>query len=368
MKKVHLIYPHGSPISAPNSIGRHLGERLGERYKVIYHDIQEPGSVEPGDDDVLLGHAWPTASLFRRSCRRPGWKRVILMQPYCHGDAVADQDAFVERFIRDCDLFLAITGAYWFKGVPNSRFRHWFPKMRHLDLAVDRNDFTVIKRTFNPPGKRRFVYIGYNDKYKNTAYLSQITQELPGVEFGWIGVKKGLPGMKAHGTVDFGAQEGKDLVAQYDFLLTVGSADGNPTTILEAMAWGLIPVCTPQSGYEGYPGIPNVLLDRPKEAATRLQELQYLPETGLKDLQQINWKALDDYFNWERFAADVIKAIESTDSPACLPVSRLHRLSLFIAYCRDPHLDSWDLPRRLARKILTFLGIKKLGRAAPRHS
>jgi glycosyltransferase involved in cell wall biosynthesis len=319
---------------------------------VIYHDIQEPGCIKPGNKDVLLGHAWPTMSLFRRSCQQPGWNRIILMQPYCHGD---DQDAFVERFIYRCDLFLAITGIYWFKDIQNSKFRHWLPKMRHLDLAIDHRDFPVIKDSFNPPGKRKFVYIGSNANYKNIPYLSNIAKELPETEFAWIGVKEGIPGVKPLGRMDFAAQEAKDCLSQYDFMLTVGKADGNPTTILEAMAWGLIPVCTAQSGYEGFPGIPNIPLNRPEEAATLLRELQFMQEEKLLAMQQDNWNALNTHFNWERFTRDVIDAIESTDSPACLPVSKTRRFSLFFTSLCHPRLDSWPLPRRLGRRTLNLL-------------
>ena len=155
MSKVHFVYPHGNAISTPDAIGRNLGQRLSERYCVVYHDLQEEGVIHPSPGDILLGHSWPYNAIFERSCHQPGWKRIILLQPYCHGD---NQDMFVESFIRQCDLFLAITGSYWFKDIPNSKFKHWLPKMQHLDLAVNRKDFPVIKSNFNPPGKRKFVY------------------------------------------------------------------------------------------------------------------------------------------------------------------------------------------------------------------
>lgn len=355
MKRVHLIYPHGEAVSAPNSIGRHLGNRLKERYHVVYHDIQESGSINPSDNDVLLGHSWPTMSLFERSCKKRGWKRVILMQPYCHGDYLAELDAYVDRFINYCDLFMAITGSYWFKDIPNSKFKHWLPKMRHLDLAVDRDDFPPIKTTFNPPGKRRFVYIGHNNKCKNTPYLSEIARQLPEIEFAWIGMNKGLPGLKMLGRLDFAIESARECLAQYDFMLTVGLADGNPATVLEAMAWGLVPVCTPESGYVGYPGIPNVPLNNTKEAVEVLNKIQYVPEQKLREYQQLNWNALETHFNWERFSQNVIDAIESNETPACFPVTRTHRLSLLLTSFLHPRLDSWPLPRRLGRKVLNLL-------------
>jgi hypothetical protein len=47
-----------------------------------------------------------------------------------------------------------------------------------------------------------------------------------------------------------------------------------------------------------------------------LRELQQLPEEQLQQWQAINWRALDDYFNWDRFTQQIIDAIESNESPA----------------------------------------------------
>ncbi|MFN3979841.1 MAG: glycosyltransferase, partial [Caldilinea sp.] len=110
----------------------------------------------------------------------------------------------------------------------------------------------------------------------------------------------------------------------------------NPTTVLEAMAWGLIPVCTPQSGYVGYPSIINVPLDDPEGAAIVLRRLQSLPDTELFQLQAANWRLLDEHFNWDRFASQVIDAIESTDSPACGFVTAEHRRRLRRLAMRSP--------------------------------
>jgi len=60
---------------------------------------------------------------------------------------------------------LAITGNAWMKRLKDSPFQHWEPKIVHVDLAVDRADFPIIKKNFNPAGKRRFLYIGHTAWY-----------------------------------------------------------------------------------------------------------------------------------------------------------------------------------------------------------
>lgn len=140
--------------------------------------------------------------------------------------------------------------------------------------------------------------------------------------------KKTIPGLKPLGFQDFGTERARQLVAEYDFTLNVGGADANPATILEAMAWGLVPVCTPQSGYVGFSSIPNIPLNDTKGAVEILRRLQFLPEARLQEMRRSNWKALDLHFSWNRFAAQVISAIESDASPCCDPEPLARRLKI----------------------------------------
>ena len=346
IRTVHLVYPCGDSIAAPSAIGRHLSDRLRTRYEVINYDWTESGRIRPKPGEALVGHPSPErGTIFRRSCNDSRWGRVILLQPYCHG---VDGDAFLEPIIRHCDLFLAITGGYWFRDIPNGRFGHWLPKMRHVDLAVDRNEFPALKSAFSLRGMRRFVYIGGNGRGKNVDYLAAIARRMPAGQVAWIGGRTGYPELSPVGWVDFGTDEGKRAVSRFDFLLTVGDADGNPTTILEAMAWGLVPVCTPQSGYVGYPGILNVPLNDVDGACAVLGELQQMPEVTLLNMQQDNWRLLDSHFNWDRFAGQVVDAIESSVSPCCTPISFGRRLRIAVAARRY-------YPGRVSRKVRASL-------------
>jgi glycosyltransferase involved in cell wall biosynthesis len=363
--RIHLIYPHGPAISCPDAIGRHLADCLRKRYEVHLFNWDELRAITPAADgnDVLIGHPHPAPwTIFQRSVKRRGWRRVLMLSPFHHGDI--EQVAFLYPIIQHCDLYLAITGNYWFSSITNSTFSHWQPKMIHLDLAVDRNDFPVIKTQFNPPGQRRFLYIGHSGWTKNTDYLGEITRLMPETQFAWMGSGPQIPGLKALGRQDFRTDTVKSLVAAHDFLITVGRADANPATILEAMAWGLIPICTPQSGYSGYPGIVNIPLDDAEQAVSILRELQALPESHLHEIQAANWKRLDQHFNWDRFSGQVIDAIESDASPALDPESRERHLLLRRAFVTSPYfylrprnLRPWI--RAFASKILTSLRLAR---------
>lgn len=335
MSTVHLVYPHGDSISCPDAIGRNLAARLRTRHEVILHDWDATYAIAPEPGDLLLGHCHPAPwTTFRKSMRNHGWARVVVLEPY---SGALGQMAWADRPISHADLFLAICGNYWFARVQKSHFSHWRPKMIHVDLAVDRADFPPIKSCFNPPGKRRFVYIGSTRACKNTRYLAQIARRSPQTDICWIGGSRGISGLKALGFQDFKSDVAKKLVAGFDFLLTVGRADANPATILEAMAWGLIPVCTPQSGYEGFPGIVNVPLDDTAETVRILQELQGLEEAVLTDMQRLNWKALDEHFKWDRFAGQVIQALEVSEERSAIEAPVGRRLRLAAAGALSPH-------------------------------
>lgn len=356
MKTVHLIYPHKQKISAPDTIGFHLGEGLVQRgYSVKYYDWNSLQTIHLGPDDVLLGHAHPyPLTIFRNSCVQPGWKRIILMEPFVHTDV--KYVAFLEPIIRKCDLFLAITGNYWADTLDQSQLSHWKPKFQHLDLAVDRKDFPRIKEDFNQPGKRKFMYIGNNNEAKNTQYLSRIAHLLPGIEFAWIGRGTSIDGLHSLGFLDFSSKESQATIRNYDFLITVGSSDANPTTILEAMAWGLIPVCTPTSGYSGFQGIINLPLNDASAVVSIINDLQMVPESDLEKMRKANDDLLKDHFNWDRFISQVVEAIESDSSPKLGNISLSKRFQLmqaelifFLQFTTGNYLE------RIPNKIRKFL-------------
>jgi glycosyltransferase involved in cell wall biosynthesis len=349
MTTVHFVYPHRERISHPHSLGRGVAERLRRRYEVVQYDIDEARAIEPRPGDVLLGHPHPAPwTVFRRSAKRQGWRRKIMLLPYSHGDSV--QVAFADPVLRDVDLYLAITGRPWFETVSSSLFSHWLPKMVQVDLAVEPADFPFVKTSFNPPGSRRFLYIGHTLWFKNTGYLSEIARELPEAEFAWMGRGEPIPGLRALGRHDFSTDEARALVAGYDFMVTVGSSDANPTTIIEAMAWGLVPVCTRESGYAEHPGIVNVPLADPAAAAAILRKLQQAPEAELRGLQKTNREAVERHYNWDRFTDQVVEAIESDESPALLPEPLARRAEI--------RWSSWTSPYSVFRPQSLRQGVR----------
>jgi len=314
---IHLVYPHGTRISTPDAIGRKLSEKLSEKYDVKLYDWDEKTTIIPDAGDILIGHPHPgNNTVLRNSIRNDAWKRKILLCPFAPNSR---QVAFIDAIIPYCDKYLAITGEYWFSQIKNSVFSHWLPKMAHMDLAVDRKDFPLVKTTFNPAGKRKFIYIGSQVWFKNISYLSMLAGKIPETEFAWIGKGSNIRNLVTLGARDFSHPDALEIIKNYDFMITVGVADANPTTILEAMAWGLIPVCTKESGYSSVESIINIPLNNIKSAIEILEKLNFMPADELLQRQNANITLLDEHFNWDRFSKTVIDEIENDDSPPVGP-------------------------------------------------
>lgn len=317
---IHLIYPHRNKISAPNIIGYKLLQALSKTDNVMAYEWDSFSVIKPDLGDILIGHVHPVpGTIMRRSLKRPGWKRKIILQPY---NEDVKQVGYLDSVIDDCDTFLAITGSYWFKRISQTQFKRWAQKMVHIDLAVDQNYYEKTKFKFSDLGKRKFVYVGHDLHCKNLDYLQSLAKALPQFEFHWVGKGSQREPLIKHGRVDFSTIAGRSLIAEFDFMITVGSADANPTTILEAISWGLIPVCTPTSGYVNNPGIINIPLNDISGASKILIDLNNSEIRILESIRNQGHRQLEAHFNWNRFEQQVLHEVNSKEDRQIKMVGR----------------------------------------------
>ena len=68
--------------------------------------------------------------------------------------------------------------------------------------------------------------------------------------------------------VRFKIEKSRNLLSRFDFLIQTSNYDANPSTVLESMSWGLIPVITKQCGY------------------TDLEKVVYIPLNNLKGAEK----------------------------------------------------------------------------------
>ena len=345
---IHLVYPNSSQICTPDAIGRHLTDYLRRTHTVEAHQWDELYRIEPSPGDVLLGHAHPSPStVFRRSMNHPAWRRIILMQPFNH---CLRQMGWLHGVVKQCDWYLAITGRDWIDRISESALAGWAPKIVQLDLAVNPAHFPRLKYSYSQPYARRFLYIGHKGPGKNWKYFQALAHRVGAERFGTVGVR--IPGVACHGRQDFSRPAAQDLLRQYDFLVVTSDADANPTVVLEAMAWGLIPVITSRCGYPIADGIEELPLNSVDAACATLRAVDRLPDAELLRRADLNRKRLASDFTWERFGSRVAELIASDQrgGPVVMPLSS--RLQLARAALSSPY-SPWR--RRRIRLALASL-------------
>ena len=313
MKKrtVHLIYPTNIFLDInPWSIGNNVVRALKNDFNIKTYLWTSLGKIYPNEGDVLIGHCNPNPlTIFQKSYRNKKWSKVILMQPY-NEDPM--QLSYLYNIIDKCDYFLAICGDYWFKRILKSKFKKWKPKMIQQNLGISQKTYPFIKKKFNKIGERKFLYIGndyaFNNFAKNLPYLKKISESLGIKYFATAGNKK-VGSIRHFGWLNFQDKKSLEIVKNYDFLIQTSTNDANPSTILEAISWGLIPVVTKQCGYSHENSIINIPLNNLKKTKKILNYLQHVSYNSLKNMQQKNNNLLRKKYNWSNFQKNISQTI-----------------------------------------------------------
>jgi hypothetical protein len=306
MSTIHFVYPFDpNKKFAPFTIGNNLTKYFKNFYDVKNYNWTSTKIIYPKKNDILIGHPhFASHTIFNRSCKINGWKKKIILQPF---NFSLDQCGHLLNIIDEVDLFLAISGKYWFDNLKKSIFRHWSYKIKRIDMAVNCSDFKFLKKKVNKKGKRKFLYIGVNSKAKNLNYLYKISLIHGKEKFSTIGAK--IKNINCYGWRSLLEKKTRKIIKKYDYLINTSSFDANPTTILEAMSLGIIPVVTNQSGYYKNKGIFNIKLDDLKNVNKLLNYLQNISQNQYKKIQLYNSKQVKN-FNFRRFCRTIFQTIE----------------------------------------------------------
>ena len=264
----------------------------------------------PEKGDILIGHPHSNPlTIFRRSLSSNNWSKKILIQPF-NGDL--GQMSHLYDIVLKCDHFLAICGSYWIKYINKNILKLWKKKISQIDLGLHRSEYPFIKKKFNKIGERKFLYIGndysYNNFAKNLNYLKMLSKQIGVDRFATIGNKK-VGDIKHYGWLDLSKKESLKIISNYDFLIHTSSFDANPSTVLEAMSWGIIPIITKECGYEGLNKICYIPLQKKLTALKKLKYLQTIDEKKLKKLQKVNLLLLKKKYNWDIFQKKIKKIV-----------------------------------------------------------
>lgn len=310
------------PARHPATVAKHLYCSLATKMPTYLYHITEHTKCEISDEDIFIGHPYfPHSShgygvteLAAKAITRPN---VFALISPLHCDITVGGNHINKEFLDDIeammpkvDILFAIMGEYWWDRWDASPYSHWKPKMVRLDMAVDVEDFPMVKRKFNKPGCRGFLYIGTNEPRKGTDFLGDLMSHFPDCNKGWIGPGKDIPNVTRISndrplTPEFMAT----LANDYDFFISPSRVDPNPTTILQSMAWGFPVVCTLQSGYYETSYRRNIFLDDMQKSVSVLKDLQYADESELvKMAEEARAIVLADY-NWEKFNSTVLAGL-----------------------------------------------------------
>ena len=312
------------PVQSPSENTRHLYLALSKKIPTLLYHLTERVHCRFQPEDVFLGHPYfPHAAgnygvteLALKNRIRP--RKVALITPL-HCDVKIKTDHINKEFLDDvnkllpaCDILFGIMGQYWWDQWDYSPYSHWKSKMVRLDMAVDAQRYPRIKKSFNPAGKRGYLYIGNSsDPRKGVDFLSRLMNQFGDYPKGWIGSGPDIPNVPRISdsrqlTPEFMAEVGK----QYDFFISPAKADPNPTTILESMAWGFPVICTQQSGYYETSYRLNIHLDDMERNLAILERLQYAEEDELIHIANEARHVVETEYTWQKFTSIVIQYLD----------------------------------------------------------
>ncbi len=294
------------PLPAPYSITVNLYRYLRARTPTLLYDWREERVPDFGPGDVILGHPHPNPkTVMQRALYDPKQCSLkALIFPMHHGIRALNEYAL--PLLERCDLAFGIMGEFWYASLNRSFLEPWMDKIVRLDMAVDVSEYPWIKRSFNPPNRRGYIYIGTNLPEKGPEILSETVGGLEGFRKGWIGDGPEIPGIpriSAARSLDPPFMAG--IAKEYDIFVNTSISDANPTTILESMAWGFPVACTPQSGYWRMPNIVELSIENIDENIETLRGLQYASENRLLEMSKLNRELVTAKYTWEQFCSRI---------------------------------------------------------------
>lgn len=302
------------PFRAPLSITHHLYQALKALGRVRLYDWRERTRIAPDSGDVLIGHPYPRdpASVWNRACLAGGFKARLALTPVHHG--MPEICIGLEPYLPHVDRLLGITGPYWWDTWEQGPLAHWKPKMTPVDMAIDVAHYPRVKRRFNPPGRRKFLFIGNGEPYKG-AHLVSILFGLTEHHCVWIGADRPFAHLDPRPAVTLSGAAIERLADECDVFLTMGVSDANPTTILEAMAWGFPVACTPQSGYHRIDELTPLSTTDMRHNLAALERFQSAPEAELVILADRARARVERDYRFDRMCATVLGEVRKHVDP-----------------------------------------------------
>lgn len=194
---------------------------------------------------------------------------------------------------------------------PNNGYHKWYKKLHRIPMGVDANRFENWKQNkFNPPGKRGFLFMGSYVTWKGINEMKSCFENKPYHLWLCGDGKKSEITNNIHnlGMVNNCGPELKKLIqAKVDYYIHMSIFDAQATTILENTMHGLVPACTPESGFK-----PSFTLHPTKnieENRKLLDELQNKPCEELIKKSKQCIEVIKRENNWNSIIDSILNAI-----------------------------------------------------------
>lgn len=315
------LIPWQHPIRAPHSISYNLLHAFRAKgYPVRFYSILEKGAVPLKDGDIFIGQPIPEGgfnesrpshddvhSVTSATIRANPRAKTFLIMPYTH-------DSLYVSWAKDLvsqpmSGLICVGGDIWQRNWERSPFADLsIAKRTNAIMGIDSKDYPFIKKSFNQPGKRKYLYIGHTGWYKNTLQLEAIAQRIPGFEGGHLGSGT-IRGWKK--IADFAALTPtfmEEIAREYDIFVNVSTADAQATTILEQMCFGFIVAASYESGYD-HPSIVQLSPHDTEFNVRALTALQNADESELFARAQENRATAVREHSWDQFCRTVTEFI-----------------------------------------------------------
>ncbi len=320
-------------------------KRLARHFTVHSTSCVTQGRVTASKQDILLGHPnWdpqlPQVARLGRSER--DWLRDNRLrdEDSCHPNSYVlmpwvpqfppewtDHMPCYESQLERARVIFAICGRIWLErtlalqdGSIQSRVKH---KLVRLNMCVNSAAFAVGKESFNPVGRRRLIHVSNMAQYKNIGLLLRSTSGVTLPSIGSRSLKKlargeaeidvageALPFYNLGAVGNDDEQQIRELVRDHDFYIHTASMDAQATTTLEFAARGLIPIVTPESGFDCEDAI--FLTGSPEENRDIIRRALEMPDEECMHRS----RRLKDYIrrehSWEGFYDTIAAKISAT--------------------------------------------------------
>lgn len=314
-----LLIPWRKPIRAPHSISYHLLHAFRERgYPVRFYNMTEKVCAHLKQGDIFIGQPVPEGgftasrpstddkfSIASQTIRTYPHGNTFLIMPYTHDPLYV---SWVRDLVRQPMKGLILVGGdiwqrNWGNQSPFSRLP--IAPRTNVIMGIDTHDYPLVKKSFNPPGQRKYLYIGHTGWYKNTRQLEEIADAFPHFEGGHIGLGSIRGWKKIVDFADLTPEFMSRVAEEYDIFVNVSTADAQATTILEQMCFGFVVAATKESGYE-HPSLIQLSTTDTAFNVKTLLSLQSVPESELLARARENRLVAEQKHSWNQFCNTVV--------------------------------------------------------------